>query len=860
MEETDEHGDLLAPENRLTVFPGLELTLAVPCQALLILDADFPPERLQTVLDVLAIEPADESASKHSDPEQLAMKDLGELHERLDENSWLRGHYIVMPNVTDGGHATLIRKGMQKHYIDMPCVGGYLDGEAGKLGTGNRKIFAGGDKKWGNKRIAVIQTSDSRTATFEDLGKSATWIKWSQPTAEALRQACLAQESRVAHEEPDLPNVAVTRLHVSNSKFMGPIELELNPQYNAFIGGRGTGKSTCLEYLRWALCDQPPTLGGVDDIPDQATRRERLITQTLQPLEGQVEVHFLLNGTPHMVRRYASTGEVMLKVGSNELLPATPEDVRSLLPIEAYSQRQLSSVGVRLEQLTLFVTTPIRDRLNEIKTRSAETAAEIRENYAHLERYRSLSKAIAKDRFTIDSLTQRAENLRGTLGGLSDEDRECLSSKPRYDEADQLVDSWIRKIEQARGETERFQSALQDMETELRVASSDNLPERPALQGLEGEIRELLTKLVTTAEAAATTLENDTQEGSRIASFLRSWRETSAAYQGSYVAATERSTAQASRLKELEGLESRQRELQRQVDTQREELAALGDPVKRHAELRKRWREIQSDGSQILEEQCAVLTDLSGGIIRASVRRGAGTARLQERFKAAVAGSGLRSAKVDAFLAEVANAEDPLAAWHAAMDELESRVLDAGESSVPTNPLTTAMRAFSEADVAKSVEKITPEQILDLGLLPLDDHPVFAYRTKEGEYISFEDASAGQQATALLRVLLKHGGPPLLIDQPEDDLDSQVILEIVDQIWAAKRQRQLIFSSHNANLVVNGDAELVACCDYRAAGDHSGGRIKLEGAIDIPEVRDEITAVMEGGERAFRLRKEKYGF
>lgn len=87
-----------------------------------------------------------------------------------------------------------------------------------------------------------------------------------------------------------------------------------------------------------------------------------------------------------------------------------------------------------------------------------------------------------------------------------------------------------------------------------------------------------------------------------------------------------------------------------------------------------------------------------------------------------------------------------------------------------------------------------------------------------------------------------------------------MILEIVGQIWQAKRRRQLIFTSHNANLVVNGDAELIVCCDYRAVGDQSGARIKASGAIDIPTVREEITNVMEGGEKAFRLRKEKYGF
>jgi len=87
-----------------------------------------------------------------------------------------------------------------------------------------------------------------------------------------------------------------------------------------------------------------------------------------------------------------------------------------------------------------------------------------------------------------------------------------------------------------------------------------------------------------------------------------------------------------------------------------------------------------------------------------------------------------------------------------------------------------------------------------------------------------------------------------------------VVQDIVRRLWFAKSHRQLIFASHNANLVVNGDAELVIGCDYRTAGDQSGGRIKIEGAIDQADVRQEITAVMEGGEKAFRLRKEKYGF
>ena len=76
-------------------------------------------------------------------------------------------------------------------------------------------------------------------------------VKSAWPTAEALRQACLARHSRISHTQPRLPSIRLTRIEVSNSKFLGPVTLDLNPQYNAVIGGRGTGKSTILEYIRW---------------------------------------------------------------------------------------------------------------------------------------------------------------------------------------------------------------------------------------------------------------------------------------------------------------------------------------------------------------------------------------------------------------------------------------------------------------------------------------------------------------------------------------------------------------------------------------------------------------------------------
>lgn len=396
--ELDDAGAPRSQDDRLVVFPGLELTLGVPCQAILLLDADFPAERLTTVLEFLSVELVADDVDVLPPVVRLDhFSSLKQLHEELDRNSWLRGAYIVLPNVTDHGHGTLMRTGMQVKYKEMPCVGGYIDGSVDAIGEGNRTKFDGFDLAWGNKPLAVFQTSDARDDAFADLGKHSTWVKWATPTAEALRQACLARESRISHAAPALPNLVITRLSVSNSKFMGPIELELNSQYNAIIGGRGTGKSTCLEYLRWALCDQASAGSDEDELPDHAVRRQRLIAQTLATIDGHVDVHFVVNGIAHLVRRYAKSGDVLLRVGTEDLVPSHPDDVRALLPVEAYSQRQLSSVAVRLDELTRFVTAPIRQELADLATREETLAGQTRANSASLERYRSLTRALGAD-------------------------------------------------------------------------------------------------------------------------------------------------------------------------------------------------------------------------------------------------------------------------------------------------------------------------------------------------------------------------------------------------------------------------------------------------------------------------------
>jgi chromosome segregation protein len=545
------------------------------------------------------------------------------------------------------------------------------------------------------KRVAVIQTSDSRSESFNDLGSHATWIKWAAPTAEALRQACLAQESRIAHDEPEIPGVVITRLSVSNSKFMGPVELELNPQYSAIIGGRGTGKSTLLEYVRWTLCDQPGRHQEAEEIPDQSARRRRLISQTLAPLDGHVEVHLLVNGIPHVVRRHGDSGDVLLRVGVGELQPAAPDDVRTLLPVQAYSQKQLSSVSVRIDELTRFVTTPIRDALDSIDDRQADLAADTRENFVLLQRRRTLERSIARDEILATSLAQQAASLREGLGAVTPEDRALLAEKPKYEAAEQAVSGWVRRLDRVRAAAEEYASTISRLAADMPpTPEPESIAHSDLLIAIEGALRDALSEAKRLAEEAQSTARSADDAAGALGGLLADWRTMKDAFDHEYIAATERSAAHRSKLDELAKLEERRREVQNALDQQKEELAGLGDAETKHAGFRAEWRSLQSERSNAIEGECASLTSLSGGLIRASVVRSAGLDLLHERFKTAITGSNVRGAKIEGFLSDIAGAPEPLEAWEGALDELEAIILTRDDPGSGPTILKTSLKRF----------------------------------------------------------------------------------------------------------------------------------------------------------------------
>jgi chromosome segregation protein len=127
--ETASDGTAVIPEKRLVVFPGIELTLALPCQALLIFDPDCTMAALNSALTLLGITPSPSTDAKTCETKRLhADLSLREICNRLSGNNALKGRFILLPNVNDSGDDSLLRTAFFQHYIEIPCVGGYVDG------------------------------------------------------------------------------------------------------------------------------------------------------------------------------------------------------------------------------------------------------------------------------------------------------------------------------------------------------------------------------------------------------------------------------------------------------------------------------------------------------------------------------------------------------------------------------------------------------------------------------------------------------------------------------------------------------------------------------------------------------------
>lgn len=171
---------------------------------------------------------------------------------------------------------------------------------------------------------------------------------------------------------------------------------------------------------------------------------------------------------------------------------------------------------------------------------------------------------------------------------------------------------------------------------------------------------------------------------------------------------------------------------------------------------------------------------------------------------------------------------------------------------------TLASVGMSDAVRETFRTQMTPSRRRELAAVRCADRYVLEFRPSGDDYRPLNELSGGQRVNLLLSLLLETADArPLVIDQPEDELDNRFLFEtLLPALGRLKGRRQVILATHNANIVVNGDADQVIHLD----ADARHGYVATSGAIEDPSVRDAIVRTVDGGDEAFRLRRIKYGF
>ena len=154
-------------------------------------------------------------------------------------------------------------------------------------------------------------------------------------------------------------------------------------------------------------------------------------------------------------------------------------------------------------------------------------------------------------------------------------------------------------------------------------------------------------------------------------------------------------------------------------------------------------------------------------------------------------------------------------------------------------------------------ERMTRRMRRALAAIRCPDRYELAMELEDGPR-RLDQLSGGQRVSVILSLLLESSDErALVIDQPEDELDNRFLSNtVLPALKRLKGRRQIIVATHNANIVVNGDADQVIMLEATA----NRGRIAQAGAIEDAGVRDAIVQTVDGGDEAFRLRHRKYGF
>ncbi len=812
-----------ATDAGIVAFPGFEAVTKDGVHVLCLFGPDRPVDEVDRVIgecgihDFKATSPAGE-------------KDFTEL---LDL-SHQRGCVCIAAHVTTNGGLLAKLSGQPrvvawKHPKLFACS---IGGSLGNVDEGLKTIIANGDPAHHRDRpIAVLNAQDVWSP--EDVAKpgSTCWIKMCEVSVEGLRQAFLDPDSRVRlHAHPPPEEHAEFLAITWQGGFLDGAAIHFNENLNVLIGGRGAGKSTVVESIRYVL--------GLEPVSEDARRAHEGIMR--QVLGSGTKVSLFVQSHRPARKRYLIERTVpnppVVRDDENGVLTISPTEV--LPRVEVYGQHEISELSKSREKLTRLLDRFV-DRDADLSRRRADLSRQ-------LERSRSrLLEAFRERQQTIERLAA-LPGLEETLKRFKDaglEDR--LKEQSILLREERIFKAAAERLDALRGSIDTIRRSLPIDRTFVSPKATAELSARDTLAKVDA----ILERASAAAEGGfAQLLGQLDAAGAELRSVRGEWDVRRAQVLGDYeriLRGLQKSKVDGEefmrlrrQIEDLRPLKDRSEALERELDelqTQRRNLTT-------------EWEELKAQEFRVLSDAARRVSQKLQGRVKVQVYFSGNREPLAALLRDRVGGRMAETCDALLTRAELSIPE-LVQAWRTGRDELVKRF------GIPVGQADRLVTAPPEVQYLVEELDLPSTTQIELNTAPDGEPP---------QWQTLEQLSTGQKATAVLLLLLLESEAPLVVDQPEDDLDNRFITEgVVPKMREEKRRRQFLFSTHNANIPVLGDAELIV--GLVAAGDAEGsgkGRVPTEymGSIDSVAVRVLVEEILEGGKTAFEMRRMKYGF
>lgn len=699
-------------------------------------------------------------------------------------------------------------------------------------------------------RLAEIIGTDSHIAA--QVGTNYTWVKMGEPSLDALKLALHDKEDGIIRKdeiEVD-PNLISNRYFIKSLSVKngfkagnrGVLNVNFSPWLTSVIGGRGSGKSSIINYLRIALA-------RVDEMPaDIQTEFNKFYKIGKKHETGMlrdntiIEVEIYKDGVLHLIKWSNNTHtlqrfNIEAKIWSD---PVTITNIKELFPIQIFNQKEL------------YALTKAPSKLIELIDSQFAKSDWVKDKQLLMEKWIA---NCAHRRSLIAAVNDEA-NIKAEL--------EAVTSKIALFESSEYKETLNRfnKLTETKKFFANINSSIEDFGIKLQqieqVIPCTDIPETISEEVVDDSLA-FINQLSSAFDAIKIKL---TEALSIISPYKENLQEqiNSLSWFHQYESVKQAYEHIASNFKDL-GTENYEQLIKRKatineklslINNKKDQLSALEkglgnlfhDIINHEKQLRiyrldviSKWKAVDGGDNPFLTIELHQMADVQNAesSFRELLRKSNG------EFSNDIYSYDEEGEIAKGIIARITD-EPETTRWEKRNNEIQEFI-----SSTALDKKNIDLRLAKHLDFLK---QNFPEDVDRLFIWFPEDKLVLKFK-KNGKEEDIQTGSAGERTAGMLGLLMALNEIPLIIDQPEDDLDTKLISNfVVEGFKNIKRSRQLLVVTHNPNIAVNANSDNIVHMEF-----HSGEVIKkANNALQDKDIRTAVCEVMEGGREALNNR------